>query len=233
MSHGLEFPPLARPAKDNVVSLGCTGIEESGIRSFAIEARLAGFASAGLQDGSEQWFRSFLSQLRAGECLCAGGLRRSVGGCRSGPLHVHRSLPSRRGRASSSWRCGRWWRVPRRTSSWLRTTLCALRIYRGGSSCCARRPARLPRRSDSVPASACSRLGHSVLRGGPACPAFGAGARVASRSGCCRRSDAPTGLAGCGAGSRFVVLSSRCSLAAGVAGVSEGLVEPCVAWRRS
>jgi hypothetical protein len=70
MSHGLEGPsPLAHTAKDNVVSLGRIGIEQADIRSFAIGAKLAGFTSGGLQGGSEQWFQSFLAQLRAGECL--------------------------------------------------------------------------------------------------------------------------------------------------------------------
>ena len=36
---------------------------------FAIGARLAGFVSGSVQDGSEQWFQSFLSQLRPGESL--------------------------------------------------------------------------------------------------------------------------------------------------------------------
>ena len=70
MSHGLEFPaPQARPVASNVVSLGEAGIEKSDTCCFAIEARLAGFVSGSVQDGSEQWFQSFLSQLRPGESL--------------------------------------------------------------------------------------------------------------------------------------------------------------------
>ena len=70
MSHGLEFPaPQARPVASNVVSLGEAGIEKSDTCSFAIEARLAGFVSGSGQNGSEQWFQSFLSQLRPGESL--------------------------------------------------------------------------------------------------------------------------------------------------------------------
>jgi len=70
MSHGLEgLSPQSHPSKDNVVSFGRAGIEEPDTYSFAIRAKLAGFTSGVLQDGSEQWFQSFLAQLRPGECL--------------------------------------------------------------------------------------------------------------------------------------------------------------------
>ena len=71
MSPGLELPgPEAGLDAGNVVPLADTGIEKTETCRFAIGAQLAGFVSGGVQDGSEQWFQSFLTQLRAGESLC-------------------------------------------------------------------------------------------------------------------------------------------------------------------
>src|SRR5262245_17930223 len=70
MSQGLEGPALlTHAANANVVSLDRIDAEPSDTRSFAIRAKLAGFTSVALQEGSEQWFQSFLAQLRPGECL--------------------------------------------------------------------------------------------------------------------------------------------------------------------
>ena len=99
MSHGVEFPaPQARPVASNVVSLGEAGIEKSDICCFAIEARLAGFVSGSVQVGSEQWFQSFLSQLRSGESLTlrvafgdGGGLSFGATACAPGPAIEARS----------------------------------------------------------------------------------------------------------------------------------------------
>jgi len=70
MSHGLESPASqTRPAANNVLPLGAAEIEKTETSRFAIEAQLAGFVSCGVQDGSEQWFQSFLNQLEPGESL--------------------------------------------------------------------------------------------------------------------------------------------------------------------
>ena len=70
MSPGLESPASeACRGADIVVPLGDAGIERAETRRFAIAAQLAGFVAGGVQDGSEQWFQSFLTQLRPGESL--------------------------------------------------------------------------------------------------------------------------------------------------------------------
>jgi hypothetical protein len=70
MSHGVETAaPQTLVAASNVVALSEAGLEKSATYGFAIGARLAGFVSGSVQDGSEQWFQSFLSQLRPGESL--------------------------------------------------------------------------------------------------------------------------------------------------------------------
>ena len=69
MSQGLESPAPTRIVTDNVVALSHAGTDKSETRSFVIRATLAGFASGGLRDGSEQWFQSFLAQLRPTESL--------------------------------------------------------------------------------------------------------------------------------------------------------------------
>jgi hypothetical protein len=70
MSHGVETAaPQTLVAASNVVALSEAGLEKSDTCGFAIGARLAGFVSGSVQDGSEQWFQSFLSQLRPGESL--------------------------------------------------------------------------------------------------------------------------------------------------------------------
>jgi hypothetical protein len=70
MPHGLESPgPQARARADNVLPLGAGEGERTERRRFAIDAHLAGFVSGSVRDGSEQWFQSFLSQLRPGESL--------------------------------------------------------------------------------------------------------------------------------------------------------------------
>jgi len=70
MSQGLEIPaPPACVVTGNVVPLSHAGVEKLHTCSFAIRARLAGFTSGGLPDGSEQWFQSFLAQLGPGESL--------------------------------------------------------------------------------------------------------------------------------------------------------------------
>jgi len=70
MPDGPEAPALhARPAESNIVPLGRAEAlpEETG--RFSIEARHAGFVSGVGMDGGEQWFQSFLNQLRPGESL--------------------------------------------------------------------------------------------------------------------------------------------------------------------
>jgi hypothetical protein len=70
MSQGLESAvPQAQPNGSNVVPLGHAGIETAASCCFSLAARLTGYGAGRVQDGSEQWFQSFLAQLRPGESL--------------------------------------------------------------------------------------------------------------------------------------------------------------------
>ena len=224
MSHGLEFPaPQARPASSNVVSLSEAGIEKSDTSSFAIEARLAGFVSGSVQDGSEQWFQSFLSQLRPGESLSlrvafgdGGGLSFGATACAPQPAIEARAreleLALREVVASAA---------PHFKLAADRAVRASRPTLRGRPA--AGRPAHLPRRFGVPRAPACRDVQGTPFRGSSTCAALGALPGAASRSGCRRRPHEPTGFAGSRAGSRPVVLSSRRPLQAGAAGVPEGL----------
>ena len=70
MSHGPEAPSSqGRPAESNVLPMGHAEVLPVEVGRFGIEARLAGFVAGGGMEGCEQWFQSFLNQLRPGESL--------------------------------------------------------------------------------------------------------------------------------------------------------------------
>ena len=163
--------------------------------------------SGSVQNGSEQWFQSFLSQLRSGESLSlrvafvrdGGGL--SLGATASCTAASHRGAD----RASLSKRCERWSRTAtpyfklaadqgatRSSDPTLQGRPAApagQRICLDDLVCRTPRPVATPRAP-------------TVLRSSPTRTALGALAGAASRSGCRRRAHEPTGIARSRVGSR-------------------------------